>query len=76
MPSTPTPEKKPFGNIVEKRENAGNQHFIPFPTIFSIFTRKNYTISATNKLSSASAFNLGNAEILSPAKRLKLGIVR
>ena len=28
-------EGKPFKNVVEKGDNAGNQHFFPFPTMFS-----------------------------------------
>ena len=28
-------EKKSFENIVGKGENAGNQHFFPFPKLFS-----------------------------------------
>ena len=28
-------EKKAFENIMGKRENAGNQHFLLFPTMFS-----------------------------------------
>ena len=27
-------KKKPFENIVGKEENAGNQHFLPFPHVF------------------------------------------
>ena len=34
------PEKKPVENIVGKGENAGNQHFSPFPTVF-------FTVSKT-----------------------------
>ena len=30
-----TLKKKSFENIVEKGENSGNQHFPPFPTVFS-----------------------------------------
>ena len=29
--------KKPFGNIVEKEENAGNQHFLLFPPCLSSY---------------------------------------
>ena len=32
--------KKPFENIVEKRENAGNQHFLLFPQCFLPYQRK------------------------------------
>ena len=35
-----TLKKKPVENNVEKGENAGTQHFSPFPTMFSTFSRK------------------------------------
>ena len=31
-----TLKKKAFENIVGKGENAGNQHFLPFPTFFKL----------------------------------------
>ena len=36
-----TLEKKPFENIVGKGENAGNQHFLLFPTMFSTLPNTN-----------------------------------
>ena len=33
------PEKKSFENIVRKRENAGNQHFLFFPQCFLNYLR-------------------------------------
>ena len=33
--------KKPFENIVEKGENAGNQHFLLFPQCFLPFSKQN-----------------------------------
>ena len=35
-----TLEEKPFENIVEKEENAGNQHFLYFPQGFLKYQRK------------------------------------
>ena len=35
------PEKKPFENNMEKGENAGNQHFLLFPTMFSSLPKSN-----------------------------------
>ena len=32
--------RKPSENIVEKGENAGNQHFLLFPTMFSMMKGK------------------------------------
>ena len=34
-----------FENIVEKVENAGNQHFSPFPAMFSTYSNKNFCFS-------------------------------
>ena len=34
------PEKKPFENIVEKGENAGNQHFLLCPQCFHSFPKQ------------------------------------
>ena len=39
MTTVTTLYKKPFENIVGKGENAGNQHFLFFPTMFSILSR-------------------------------------
>ena len=36
----PTPSMKPFENIVGKRENAGNQHFLLFPQCFLPFSKE------------------------------------
>ena len=52
-----TEGKMPFGNIVEKRENAG--------TMFSSISRGEIIILATFNLSSANAFNLNQCKILS-----------
>ena len=39
-----TLKKDPFENIVGKKENAGNQYFLFFPTMFSILSRTNFAI--------------------------------
>ena len=57
--------KKPCENIVGKGENAGNHHFSPFPTLFSILPKTNFNFSNTSILSSASALNLDQFKILS-----------
>ena len=51
-------KKKPFQNIVGKGENAGNQHFLFFPTIFSTLSKTEIIIYVTFILSSANALNL------------------
>ena len=43
--------RKPFENTVEKEENAGNQHFLPFPTMFSTLPITNFHFSVTFILS-------------------------
>ena len=65
-------EKKRFENIVGKGENAGNQHFPLFPPCFLSYQRKNAPLKQKEKkkLSSANAFNLDKAKILSPGKKL------
>ena len=40
MPSFHHPEKKYFENIMDKEENAGNQHFLLFPQCFPPYERK------------------------------------
>ena len=39
------PSREPFGNIVRKGENAGKQHFLPFPTMFSFFFCRRHILS-------------------------------
>ena len=68
-------KKKSFENIVGKGENAGNQHFSPFPTMFSTHSKTNFSLSATFILLSSNAFNLNWPKILSFVKELKLGVV-
>ena len=36
------PEEEGFGKHPGKRRNAGNQHFSPFPTMFSSLTKKKF----------------------------------
>ena len=47
------PETRAFENIVRKGENAGNQHFLLFPTMFSTLPKPNLNFSFTCMLSSA-----------------------
>ena len=53
---------------MEKRENAGNQHFSLFPIVFSILSKREIIILAQFNLSSANAFNLVTSTILSSGK--------
>ena len=63
--------------MVGKGENAGNQHFLlafsPFPTMFSILTKK--ITSATFYLLSANTYNLAQSMILSFSKKLSTQIL-
>ena len=54
-------KKKALENTVEKRGNAGNQHFSPFPTVLS---KREIIILVTFDLSSANAFILVRSTIL------------
>ena len=62
--------KKTFENIVEKVENAGNQHFILFPQCFLPYQRQITTILTFNLLS-ANIFNLFKASVLSFCSEVK-----
>ena len=64
--------EKPSENIVGKGENAGNQHFLLFLTMFSTFRRAKSIFSATYISSSANAFNLELSKILSFGKNLNI----
>ena len=63
-------EKEAFENIVGKGENVGNQHFSPFPTVFSTLPKTNFKFSDTFIVSSANAFNLNQCKILWFGKEL------
>ena len=62
-----------FENIVGKGENAGNQHFLPFPPCFlpspPHISISNYDSRSTFILSSANVLNLENFKMLSLRKR-------
>ena len=59
-----------FENILGKGDNTGNQHFFLFPQCFLPYQTE-FIILATMNLSSAYAFNLVKAKILSFGKDLK-----
>ena len=65
-------ETRDFENIVGKVENAGDQHFSPFPTMFSTLPKPIFNTSFTFILSSANAFNLDHSKILSFDKELNV----
>ena len=60
----PTLGSEPFKNIAGKGEKADNQHAFPFPTMFSIPSKKNYYVCASLKSSFKNPFKLDNAKIL------------
>ena len=53
-----TLREKPLENIVGKEENAGNQHFSSFPTMFSNLSETEIIIRVTFILLLAQAVNL------------------
>ena len=59
-----TLDKRSLENTEGKGENAGNQHFLLFSTVFSTLSKRENVILATFKLSSANAFNLVMSKIL------------
>ena len=63
-----TQKKKPFVNIVGKGENAGNQHFLLVPTMFSTHPKNNFCFEVPLILSSENALNLKRSKILSFGK--------
>ena len=71
MPTYNDPRIEAFWKHCGKAENAGNQHFPLFPTIFSTQSNDNSTIWASLKLSSANSINLDNARILLSGKGLR-----
>ena len=58
----------PFENIVGKGENADDQHFFAFPTMFFSLPNINFKCSLPLILSSANSFNLDQYKILSFGK--------
>ena len=67
-----TLRKKPFENIVGKRENNGNQHFLLFPQCFLPFPKQISIFDTHFELSSANALNLDRSKILSFGKELNM----
>ena len=54
----------------EKGENAGTQHFLLFPAMFSTLAKTSFNFSNKFILSSANAFNLDQSKILSYGEEL------
>ena len=54
--------RKSFENIVGKGENAGNQHFLLFPAVFSSIPKTNFIFFVVFVLSSANAFSLDKSK--------------
>ena len=67
-----TLRKKKFKNTLGKGENAGNQHFSPFPTMSSTLLKPNFNCSFTFILLSANALNFGLSKILLFHKELNI----
>ena len=61
-----------FENIEGKGENAGNQHFLPFPQCFLPFPKQILIFQSHLVLLSAKAFNLDQSKIESSGNGLTL----
>ena len=62
-------KKEPFGNIVGKEENAGDQHFLLLPQFFLSYPEQ--ILPFGSPLSSANALNLDWSKIVLFGKELK-----
>ena len=51
--------EKPFENIVGKGENAGNQHFLFLPTMFSTFPKIKFNFSSHTYFVVCKCFQFG-----------------
>ena len=67
-----TLKKKVLENIVGKGGNAGKQHFLLFPTMFSTYPKTNYNFLVTFMLSSTNAFKLYWSKVLLFGKELTI----
>ena len=67
-----TLKRKALENTMGKGENAGNQHFLLFPTVFSTLSKREIIILIIFNMSSAKAFNFDKSNILSFGKELKV----
>ena len=56
--------KKHFESIMDKAENAGNQHFLFFPQCFLLYLRKLTPVHVNFNLSSAYIFNSDQSKIV------------
>ena len=70
IPTFYDPTKESFENILGKGENAGNQHFLLFPTILFTLPKTIFSFSVKVILSSANAFNLNLSLISSFVKEV------
>ena len=62
--------KEALENTVGKAENAGDQHFLLFPTVLSALSERKIVILVTYSFSSENAFNLVMSKNLSFGKGL------
>ena len=67
-----TQKKKAFKNIVRKRENAGNQHFLFSPQNFLPIAKRTSVVKMHFILSSANALSLDQSKNLSFGKQLNI----
>ena len=63
---------KPFENIMEKGENAGNQHFLLFPQCFLLHRRQIPPFKPPSSYPLKNDFNFDQARILWAGKSVKV----
>ena len=69
--------KKPFENIVGKRENAGNQHFLLLPKCLLSISNTNFHLDYMYiEMSSANTFKLDWSQFLSLGYRVTLPSIK
>ena len=72
IPSFSNHAEKTLENIVGKGENAGNQHFLPFPHSFSYYHRPILSFEIYKICLLQIAFNLDQSKIVWFGKKLSL----
>ena len=63
--------KRTYENVVGKEENAGNNHFLPFPQCFLPCQRHFFAILAPISIVVCKCFEFGKSNVLSFGKELK-----
>ena len=65
IPTFNDPKEEGFGRHFRKEENAGNEQFVLFLSVFPILSKREIITIATFNFSSANAYNLNQSKKLS-----------